>query len=138
MSEGSETDPADDPVVAVRERTPDDLTVPGSDRGRRIVHEPTGTELVSSRRFEPTRWIDDGSAFGNPFERPGTPGDDAVDGATSLGLYEAWFRGRLLEDDDFAAPVGDLYGERLGCHCLPHPCHGEVILAHLAASHGDE
>lgn len=128
--DGAPTDPLEDPVGAVRERTPDVLTVPVADRGRRIVHERTGTELVSSRRFEPTRWIDGDSPFGNPFERTTVPGGDAA-----LGLYEGWFRGQLLEDDGFAAAVDDLYGERLGCHCLPHPCHGEVILAHLAAAH---
>lgn len=132
--DGIGVDPLDDPVAAVRGRVPADLTVPGADRGRRIVHEPTGTELVTGRRFEPTRWIDDGSAFGDPFERTPVPGDGTGDGA-DLGLYEAWFRGRLLEDDGFAAAVADLYGERLGCYCLPHPCHGEVILAHLAASY---
>lgn len=131
---GEASGPPDDPVGAVRARVSDDLSVPESDRGRRIVHEPTGTELVSVRRFEPTRRIDGDSAFASPFERTPVPDDGAADGA-ARGLYEGWFRGRLLEEDEFAAAVADLRGERLGCHCLPHPCHGEVILAHLAAAH---
>ncbi|MFB6080700.1 MAG: DUF4326 domain-containing protein [Haloferacaceae archaeon] len=136
-SDGAETDvdPLDDPVGAVRRRVPDVLTVPAADRGRRIVHEPTGTELVSSRRFEPTRWIDRRSEFANPFERVLDPDGGTVDGDVSDGLYEGWFRGRLLESREFAAAVDDLSGERLGCHCLPRPCHGEVILVHLARAH---
>lgn len=125
----------DDPVGAVRERVPDSLTVPEADRGRRIVHEPTGTELVSSRRFEPTRWIDDRSRFGHPFAHD--PDTNAVGDGGTVGLYVGWFRGRLLEDAGFADAVADLSGERLGCHCLPRPCHGEVILEHLAEAHGE-
>lgn len=127
-------DPLDDPVGAVRERVPDALTVPEADRGRRIVHEPTGTELVSSRRFEPTRWIDDRSEFADPFERALDAGGRPVDDEVSDGLYEGWFQGRLLESPAFAAAVDDLRGERLGCHCLPRPCHGEVILVHVAGA----
>ncbi|MFB6280552.1 MAG: DUF4326 domain-containing protein [Haloferacaceae archaeon] len=132
--DGSSVDPLADPVGAVRARVPDDLTVPESDRGRRIVHEPTGTELVSVRRFEPTRRIDGDSPFAGPFDRPSVLGDGSD--AAAVGLYEGWFRGRLLEDESFAAAVSDLSGERLGCHCLPRPCHGEVILAHIAAARG--
>ena len=47
-------DPTEDPLAAVRARARGDLHVPEPDRGRRIVHEPSGTELVSGRRFEPT------------------------------------------------------------------------------------
>jgi hypothetical protein len=129
------TDLLDDPVGAVRERTPDCLTVPEADRGRRIVHEPTGTELVSVRRFDPTRRIDGESPFANQFDRTPHPEDGTVDEGAALGLYAGWFSGQLLEDPDFADAVSDLYGERLGCHCLPHPCHGEVILEHLAEAH---
>lgn len=65
MSETPE--PTENQLNAVRARVCGDLHVPEADRGRRIVHEPSGTELVSGRRFDPTRWIDRRSRFGNPF-----------------------------------------------------------------------
>ncbi|MFB6303210.1 MAG: DUF4326 domain-containing protein [Haloferacaceae archaeon] len=132
---GGDVDLSDDPAAAVRERVADRLTVPDGDRGRRVVHEPTGTELVSVRRFEPTRRIDRDSEFATQFERPVDPDGGTVDDGTSSGLYAGWFKSKLLEDDEFAAALSDLYGERLGCHCLPQPCHGEVILEHLAEAH---
>jgi hypothetical protein len=47
-------DPTTNPIAAVQTRVSGNLHVPQEDRGRRIVHEPSGTELVNGRRFEPT------------------------------------------------------------------------------------
>lgn len=125
-------DPLEAPVRAVQARLPGTLHVPEADRGRRIVHEPTGTELVSARRFEPTRWITEDSRFANPF-RPAAV-DESITPARAVALYEGWFRAQLVQNDAFATAVRDLSGERLGCWCLPERCHGEVILSHLAAA----
>lgn len=126
--------PIDDPVTLVRTRVRGDLHVPEANRGRRIVHEPTETELVSGRQFEPTQWIDRRSRFGNPFKLTENGGE--VDSRErAVALYEGWFRGNLAEDRDFAQAVHELYGERLGCWCLPRQCHGEVILRYLATAY---
>ncbi|AZH27150.1 DUF4326 domain-containing protein [Haloplanus aerogenes] len=50
-------------------------------------------------------------------------------------MYEGWFRGNLVENNEFAKAVEKLYGERLGCWCLPQQRHGEVILEHLAGAY---
>ncbi|RMB08310.1 uncharacterized protein DUF4326 [Haloplanus aerogenes] len=113
------------------------LHVPETDHGRRIVHEPSGTELVSGRRFEPTKWIDRRSQFGNPFTLT-EDGGDVDSRERAIALYKGWFRGQLAENSDFAHAVHDLYGERLGCWCLPRKCHGEVILEHLATAYGSQ
>ncbi|AXG09680.1 DUF4326 domain-containing protein [Haloplanus rubicundus] len=131
----SETpDPTEDPLAAVRTRVRGDLHVPETDHGRRIVHEPSGTELISGRRFEPTRWVDRRSRFGNPFKLV-KDGGEVESREQSVALYEGWFRGNLVENGEFAEAVQELYGERLGCWCLPQQCHGEVILRHLAAAY---
>jgi hypothetical protein len=127
-------DPIEDPLAAVRDRARGNLHVPEADRGRRIVHKPSGTELVSGRRFEPTRWVDRRSRFGNPFKLV-EDGGKVESRERSIALYEGWFRGNLAENDEFAQAVQRLYGERLGCWCLPQQCHGEVILKHLAAAY---
>jgi len=135
MSEAPE--PTEDPLAAVRTRVRGDLHVVESDRGQRIVHEPTDTELVSACRFEPTRWIDRRSRFGNPFTLV-EDGGEIESRERSVALYEGWFRGNLVENDRFAHAVQELYGERLGCWCLPQQCHGEVILEYLAAAHDSQ
>ena len=102
--------PTESPLAAVRARVRGDLHVPEEDRGRHIVHEPCGTELVSGRRFEPTRWIDRHSQFGDPFELV-EDGGEVESWERSVALYEGWFRGNHVENDEFAEAVYALYGE---------------------------
>lgn len=77
-----------------------------------VVRAKDGCDVYIGR---PSRW-------GNPF-KIGRDGDRA----TVIAKYEAWLRQRkyLME----ALP--ELKGKRLGCHCAPLPCHGDV-LARLA------
>lgn len=77
-----------------------------------------------------------GGIFGNPI-RLGHPCmlcGQTHTRATTLGLecYEQHLRRQLRVDPDFAVRVRRLFGLRLGCHCAPLPCHGDV-LARVAA-----
>jgi hypothetical protein len=78
--------------------------------------------------------VDRRSRFGNPFKLVEN-GGEVENRERSVALYEGWFRGNLVEDQDFAESVQELYGERLGCWCLPRRCHGEILLRYLARAY---
>ncbi|MEV4311034.1 DUF4326 domain-containing protein [Actinocrispum sp. NPDC049592] len=67
-------------------------------------------------------WHLDGSPFANPF-RPGKDGTREE----VMARYREWLMGR----PDLLAKLPELRGHRLGCWCVPLPCHAE-ILAELA------
>lgn len=62
----------------------------------------------------------------SPFASPFRPG---VDGTRSevLEKYRTW----LLDQPSLLARLPELRGKRLGCWCVPLPCHAQV-LAELA------
>jgi hypothetical protein len=67
-------------------------------------------------------WHLDASPFANPF-RPGKDGTREE----VMARYREW----LLDQPDLLAKLPGLRGHRLGCWCVPLPCHAEV-LAELA------
>lgn len=59
--------------------------------------------------------------FGNPF---------SVQSYGRKGCIErfvVYFYDRVEQDDEFRSAVLALQGSRLGCHCKPEECHGDVI-----------
>lgn len=69
--------------------------------------------------------------FGNPFRVQ----EHGRDGA--IRLYKTYFYERIERDVTFKAAVLALKGKRLGCHCRPLRCHGEVIKAYLNGIDGE-
>ena len=63
--------------------------------------------------------------FGNPFRVQ----EHGRDGA--IRLFKTYFYVRIEGDPEFKKAVLSLKGKRLGCHCLPQRCHGEVIKEYL-------
>ncbi|MGW7245549.1 DUF4326 domain-containing protein [Streptomyces decoyicus] len=63
-------------------------------------------------------WHLKASPLASPF-RPGADGSRAE----VLAKYRAY----LLERPDLLALLPELRGHRLGCWCLPEPCHAQVI-----------
>jgi hypothetical protein len=63
-------------------------------------------------------WHLDGSPLANPF-RPGP------DGTREEVMRK--YRDYLLSRPDLVAQARTLRGKRLGCWCVPLPCHAEVI-----------
>ncbi|AWN25240.1 MULTISPECIES: DUF4326 domain-containing protein [unclassified Streptomyces] len=63
-------------------------------------------------------WYLKASPLASPF-RPGRDGTRAE----VLAKYRAY----LLERPDLLALLPELRGRRLGCWCLPEPCHAQVI-----------
>lgn len=64
--------------------------------------------------------------FGNPFKlQEGEPR-----GAT-IQRFKIYFLERIESDPEFKSRVEALKGLRLGCFCVPKPCHGDVLVEWL-------
>ena len=71
-----------------------------------IHHEPYDVLIC-----RPSKW-------GNPFEIT-----DKWPREKAMGKYEV-----MLPPTDLIAALPELAGDRLGCHCHPFPCHGDVLV----------
>jgi len=72
-----------------------------------IHHEPCDVLIC-----RPTKW-------GNPF-----PIGGRVTRERAIQMYEAWIR----RNPKLIAALPELAGKRLGCHCKPLACHGDVLI----------
>jgi len=77
------------------------------------------TRVVNLRHEEHDVLIARPSKWGNPFQI-GRDGDREL----VIKLYEIHLRRR----PDLLAALPELAGKRLGCHCKPEPCHGDVLV----------
>jgi hypothetical protein len=80
-----------------------------------IHHEPYDVLIC-----RPSKW-------GNPFEIT-----DKCPREKAIRKYEVHVRRR----PDLIAALPELAGKRLGCHCDPFPCHGQVLIRLLKEFHG--
>jgi len=84
--------------------------------------EPTRARVVNINREDCDVYIGRPSKWGNPYTLAGIGRKEAIQ------LY----REHLVKHPELvAAAIGELAGKRLGCHCAPRACHGD-ILAHIA------
>ena len=81
------------------------------------------TTVVNLRTDEYDVLVCRPSKWGNPF-----PIEGRVTREKAIQMYEAWIRRR----PDLIAALPELAGKRLGCHCKPLPCHGDVLVRLLA------
>lgn len=74
-------------------------------------------------------YIGRSSPFGNPYHigRDGTR-EQVID------RYRNYFQDRVRREPDFRALLENLRGKRLGCHCAPLACHGQLLVAYLTAT----
>lgn len=84
--------------------------------------------VVHCRRDPFDLYIGRPSKWGNPY-RIGPDGDRAQ----VIRRFEHHVR---FKRGDLLAELGELEGQTLGCHCAPEPCHGDVLAALLAETHG--
>ena len=77
------------------------------------------TEVVNLHKSAYDVLIARPSKWGNPFEisRDGTR-------EQVIKMYEVHIR----RCPDLIAALPELVGKRLGCHCKPLPCHGDVLI----------
>ena len=84
------------------------------------------TELLNIRHGKADVYIGRGSPFGNPYVL-------GVDGDRNevIRLYRIYFYDKIMRDSKFRLDVEALRGKKLGCHCHPMSCHGDVIVEYL-------
>jgi Domain of unknown function (DUF4326) len=87
------------------------------------LNDPDYADVVYvGRTMHRGGWHLEGSPFASPF-RPGKDGTREE----VVAAYREW----LLSRPDLLATLPELRGRRLGCWCVPQPCHAQV-LAELA------
>ena len=94
-----------------------------------LVGPKTDTSIVNLNTHDCDIVIDRTSKWGNPF-RLGDP--TQLDPETNRpyqrqGSIKA-FRKWVKTQPEFLESLKELVGKRLGCHCKPKDCHGDVIL----------
>lgn len=80
------------------------------------------TRVVNINHEDCDIYIGRPSRWGNPFQI-GVYGDRQ----RVLLLYAEWIR----RQPDLLRALPTLRGKRLGCHCAPLPCHGDVLISLL-------
>lgn len=92
------------------------------------------TTVVHCMRQEYDVYIGRGSPWGNPFTHLYLPDTLAsVQVATreeAISRYEQW----VVTQPDLMACLEKLRGKRLGCHCAPLVCHGDVLVKLLSCT----
>lgn len=78
-------------------------------------------------------YIGRGSIWGNPYRI----GPGVGDRRAAIEMYRKHFYEIILNDPAKRRAVLALKGKRLGCHCKPDPCHGDVIAEFLNTFEGD-
>jgi hypothetical protein len=85
------------------------------------------TKVVNLRTHEYDVLIARPSKWGNPFRIEGR-----VTREQAIAMYETHVRRR----PDLIGALPELAGKRLGCHCRPLPCHGDVLIRLPHEYHG--
>ena len=98
------------------------------------------TTVVNKDKNDPFDiYIGRGSPWGNPYAVGfgNGPDEDQNDREEAIRKYQYDFDRGLLGDEHFKTNLLALKGKRLGCHCKPLACHGDVLADYLN-SHDDE
>ena len=74
-------------------------------------------------------YIGRGTPWGNPFPIGYGEGGDSRE--VVIEKYRRYFEDELLKDPARLQALLSLRGYRLGCHCKPLACHGDIIAAYL-------
>jgi hypothetical protein len=74
-------------------------------------------------------YIGRGTPWGNPFV-VGT-GDGRYTREEAVAKYRTYFEQDILTDKSKVAALKAMRGLRLGCHCKPLACHGDVIASYV-------
>ncbi|RQT24081.1 DUF4326 domain-containing protein [Burkholderia contaminans] len=81
-------------------------------------------------------YIGRGGPWGNPFPIRHGPGGDSREDV--IRKYKKYFEEEILTDPDRKAQLLTLRGYRLGCHCKPEACHGDIIAEYLNSYEDDD
>ena len=87
----------------------------------------TETEVVNCKTDQYDVLVDRTTIFGNPFKEWKWGRDGCIK------KFETYFYQRIERDPEWRAKVMELAGKRLGCHCKPLACHGDIYADWLNA-----
>lgn len=76
--------------------------------------------VVNVRNSPYDEYIGLGSIWGNKFLNSSR--------ASAIRAYEKSMRRFLDADPSWRVELKALSGKRLGCHCFPRPCHGDILV----------
>ncbi len=85
-----------------------------------VLIPPVVVNLRRGEEFD--QYIGVGTVWGNPFAMPG----NGLSRKASIQRYEGRLV-KLLDQPGMLLALKGLSGKRLGCHCAPRPCHGDII-----------
>lgn len=74
-------------------------------------------------------YIGRGTPWGNPY--PVGVGDGKFSREEAIRRYKDHFEKNILGDPEKRKGLLSLRGYRLGCHCKPFACHGDIIAGYL-------
>ncbi|MBO7806119.1 DUF4326 domain-containing protein [Burkholderia pseudomallei] len=95
----------------------------------RIVPVRITTVRNKDKNEEFDVYIGRGSKWGNPFVIKHGPGGLSRDDV--IKKYKEYFEQEIVTDPQARAALLSIRGYRLGCHCKPLPCHGDIIASYL-------
>lgn len=92
------------------------------------------TQVVNKDQGESyDAYIGRGTPWGNPYPVGHQEGQHSRE--ESIELFKKYFDEKLLSDPAFRNGLLGLKGLRLGCHCKPLACHGDIIANYLNSLH---
>lgn len=80
------------------------------------------TQVVNIEEDEFDVYIGRGTVWGNPFHSRAHGREVAIE------RYERHIEDEISEGNITRQEILALRGQRLGCHCKPRACHGDVIV----------
>lgn len=89
----------------------------------RIITIETTRAVNKDRGEEYDVYIGRGTPWGNPF----AIGDEGMTREEVIEKYKIYFKETFLENPAKLKELKSLKNKRLGCHCKPAACHGDVI-----------
>lgn len=71
-------------------------------------------------------YIGRGSMWGNPY-KIGCDGNRTE----VIEMYRHYFNEKIVHEEGFKEETQKLWGKKIGCHCTPKLCHGDIIVSYL-------
>lgn len=91
------------------------------------------TTVVNRRKQEEDVYIGRGSIWGNPYTHLPIAGTQAAFQVSTRKEALDKYLEYILQRPDLLAKLDELRGKRLGCYCVPKPCHGDILVRLIGA-----
>ena len=95
------------------------------------------TEVVNKDRGDYYDiYVGRGTPWGNPF--PVGPNEGQYERDEAISRFKEYFESEILGDESKRRGLLGMRGMRIGCHCKPFACHGDVIASYLNSLDPDD